>query len=328
MPFETLEDFITPAANFYIRTHFPVPKLDLQTWRLRVEGEVRKPLAFSFDQLAQMPSRTIAATLECAGNNRNLLEPEVKGVQWGLGAVGTAEWTGVALSALLDPVEVGPDACEIVLQGADGGEIDEAKAPRGTLNFARSIPLAKANDVLLAYRMNGAELPPQHGFPLRAIVPGWYAVASIKWLTRIVVTNRAFAGYYQTLDYGFWKDGELTPISELQTKAQIARPVNGETVPANSDVRVFGAAWTCGEIARVEVSTDGARSWNNTELLGESIPNAWRLWECYWRTPACGTVQLIARAFDSRGKTQPLERDWNRGTYMINHLLPVTVCVA
>lgn len=326
-PFESLDGFITPNERFYVRTHFPVPKIDQTKWRLSIFGEVENPFEISFDELIKLNARTSPVTLECAGNNRSFLERKVPGVQWALGAVGNAQWTGVPLSILLDRAVVRPNACEIVLGGADHGEIEDPKAPRGQLQYARSIPLEKAKDVLLAYRMNDVDLAPEHGAPLRAIVAGWYAMASVKWLTRIAVIDRPFNGYYQTLDYAFWKNGQLEPLAEMQTKAQIARPVEGEVVRPNSDVRVFGAAWTAGEIAKVEVSADGGSTWNEATLLGEATPNAWRLWEYRWRTPARGSVTLMARAFDSRGETQPRERDWNRGTYMINHFIPVHVTV-
>src|SRR3979490_1852161 len=206
MPFETLDGFITPTKSFYVRTHFPIPKIDKDKWRLRVEGEIEKPFELNYEDLLKLESRTIPATLECAGNNRNLLETKVKGVQWGLGAVGNAEWTGVPLSILLERAGVKPRAREVILEGADGGTPDDPKGPVGELRFARSIPLSKARgDVLLAYKMNNVDLPPEHGFPVRAIVPGWYAVASVKWLQRIIVTDKPFNGYYQTLDYAYWK---------------------------------------------------------------------------------------------------------------------------
>src|ERR1700757_282216 len=192
MPFETLKDFLTPTELFYVRTHFRIPSIDRDAWWLRVEGEVEKPFAINYEQLLELKSMTIPVTLECAGNNRNSLEPKVKGVQWGLGAVGTAEWTGVPLSDLLDRAVVRPDAREVILEGADGGKLEDPKAPLNGLKFARSVPLKKAKDVLLAFKMNDVDLPPEHGFPLRAIVPGWYAVASVKWLTRIVVIDRPF----------------------------------------------------------------------------------------------------------------------------------------
>jgi DMSO/TMAO reductase YedYZ molybdopterin-dependent catalytic subunit len=332
MPFETLDGFITPTKSFYVRTHFPIPNIDKGKWRLRVEGEVEKPFEIGYQDILKLGSRTIPATLECAGNNRNFLEPKVKGVQWGLGAVGNAEWTGVPLSMLLDRSVVRPGAREVILEGADRGKVDDPKAPAGELKFARSIPLAKAKqDVLLAYKMNGADLPPEHGFPLRAIVPGWYAVASIKWLERIIVTDKPFHGYHQTLDYAYWKRRdnapELVPLSEMQTKAEIAWPRAGESVQASSTVRVHGSAWTSGgEITKVELSTDAGATWNEAKIFGESKPNAWRLWEFEWKTPAQrGKTKLIARATDSKGRTQSPQRDGDRGTYMIDHLLPIEV---
>ena len=332
MPFEKLDGFITPTESFYVRTHFPIPAIDRDEWWLHVEGEVGKPFAINYEELLKLKSLTIPVTLECAGNNRDFLEPKVKGVQWRLGAVGTAKWTGVPLAILLDRADVKPEACEVILEGADGGELREPKRPSGNVHFARSIPIAKAReDVLLAYRMNDVDLPPENGFPLRAIVPAWYAMASIKWLQRITVTDRAFTGYYQTLDYAYWArrgdTAELVPITEMQVKAEIARPVAGDILPANSNVRVHGAAWTSdAEITMVELTTDGGSTWNKAKLVGEAKANAWRLWEFDWETPAKpGKQTLIARATDSNGRTQPIERDPDRGTYMINHLLPIEV---
>jgi DMSO/TMAO reductase YedYZ molybdopterin-dependent catalytic subunit len=332
MPFETVESFITPMESFYVRTHFPIPAIDRDAWWLHVEGEVEKPFTINYEELLKLESLTVPVTLECAGNNRNFLDPKVLGVQWGLGAVGTAEWTGVPLSVLLNRAKLKPGACEIIFEGADGGQLAEPKSPPGKTHFARSIPLTKAyQDVLLAYRMNGRDLPPEHGFPLRALVPGWYAMASIKWLQRIIVTERPFTGYYQTMDYSYWKRrgeiAELAPLTEMQIKAEIAKPTQGETVPANSNVRIYGATWAgdC-EIARVEMSTDGGSTWNDARLLGEPKPNAWRFWEFNWQTPSApGRQTLVARATDSLGRRQPANRDPDRGTYMINHLLPITV---
>ena len=334
MPFETVESFITPTKSFYVRTHFPIPDVDRDAWWLHVEGEVEKPFAVNYEELLKLESLTVPVTLECAGNNRNFLEPKVKGVQWELGAVGTAEWTGVPLSVLLNRAVVRSNAREVILEGADHGMLDDPKSPPGGLRFSRSVPLDKARrDVLLAYRMNGNDVPPEHGFPVRAIVPGWYAMASIKWLQRIIVTDQPFAGYYQTLDYVYWKRrgdiAELSPVAELQVKAEIAKPAQGDKVPVNSTVRIHGAAWASdGEIVRVEASTDGGSTWKEATLLGESKPNAWRFWEFNWKTPtAPGKQTLVARATDSLGRTQPAHRDPDRGTYMINHLLPIEVSV-
>lgn len=330
-PLDKLTDFITPTKSFYVRSHFSIPKIDKNKWRLRVEGEVERPFEINFDELVKLESKTIPAMLECAGNSRSFLEPKVKGVQWRIGGVGNAEWTGVPLSVLLDCTGINPTAREIIFEGADHGQLEDPKAPRGEINFARSIPIDKARDILLAYKMNDVDLPPENGFPVRAIVPGWYAVASVKWLQRVVVTDKPFNGYYQTLDYSFWKrnreQAQLTALSEIQTKAVIISPAEGETVAANSNVRVRGAAWTGnGEIKKVELSGDAGKTWNAVKLLGESEPNAWRLWEFDWKTPAkSAKATLIARATDSNGEAQPLERDPDRGTYMINHLLPIMI---
>jgi DMSO/TMAO reductase YedYZ molybdopterin-dependent catalytic subunit len=329
MPFSTLNGFITPNESFYVRCHFPIPEIAAADWRLKIEGEVDAPFELNYDELLAMEKQTIAATLECAGNNRIFLEPKVKGVQWELGAVGNASWTGVPLSALLERAKIKSDALEVILEGSDEGEVDKPPRPAGKISFSRSLPLIKARaDVLLAYEMNGEKLSATHGFPLRAIVPGWYAMASVKWLRRIVVTAKPFNGYYQSLDYTYWdRSGalpSLEPLADQQVKAEVARPANGETIPAGSPYRIHGAAWG-GEIARVEISVDSGATWNAAQLLGQPVKNAWRLWQYDWHAPEPGRKTLMARATDSRGLTQSFERSADRGTYMINHLLPIEV---
>jgi DMSO/TMAO reductase YedYZ molybdopterin-dependent catalytic subunit len=331
MPFSSLDGFITPNESFYVRCHFPIPEISTSDWRLRIEGEVEAPFEVNYEEIRAMESRTISATLECAGNNRIFLEPKAKGVQWELGAVGNASWIGAPLAALLERAKPKSGAVEVILDGADEGQVDKTPTPSGKISFCRSLPLSKARkDVLLAYEMNGEKLSASHGFPLRAIVPGWYAMASVKWLRRIIVTNKPFNGFYQSLDYAYWdRSGvlpTLVPLAELQTKAEIARPKNGEIVAADAVYRVYGAAWSgTGEITRVEVSFDSGQSWHEAKLLGESVKNAWRLWEYEWRTPAAGRCTISARATDSRGFAQPADRSSDRGTYMINHLLPVEI---
>src|SRR5256886_7056652 len=289
MPFSALESFVTPNERFYIRCHFPIPKINERDWRLRVGGKVARPFEVTMDDLRQMPTQTITATLECAGNSRVFLVPKVKGVQWELGAVGNAEWRGVRLRELLQRAEMANNAREIILEGADNGTIAEAPRPPGKINFARSLPVEKAmDDVLLAFAMNGEPLSAAHGFPLRAIVPGWYGMASIKWLQRIIVTERPFHGYYQTVDYAFWQRDDagaaLVPITEMQVKAAIARPGIKEVIAAGENYRVAGAAWTgSGEIVKVEVSTDGGASWKSASLGKESGANAWRPWGFDWQ---------------------------------------------
>ena len=332
MPLEALDAFLTPSEQFYIRSHFPVPPADLTTWRLKIEGAVEQPRSWNHHELRALPQKTVAATLECAGNSRVFLVPKVKGTQWELGAVGNAEWTGISLGELLRQAGVKAGAVEVILEGADSGSIAEPPRPAGKIHFARSVPLGKAlDDVLLALEMNGAPLAPAHGFPLRAIVPGWYGMAAVKWLQRLIVTDRPFHGYYQTVDYAFWEKSEngptLVPITEMQVKAVIARPGINEVIAAGAKYRVRGAAWTANaEIVQVELSTDGGRSWRMASLGEEKAAHSWRLWECEWQTPpAPGHSILLARATDSRGRTQPMERDLDRGTYEINHCLPIEV---
>ncbi len=330
MPFETLDSFITPNDRFYVRNHFAAPELKVASWRLRVEGAVERPLTLTYADLTSMPARSRVALLECAGNGRAFLQPPAKGVQWQLGAVANAEWTGVPLAAVLGKAGVRPQAVEVILEGADAGEITEEPKSPGRISFARSIPISAVRqaDVLLAHRMNGQELPPAHGFPVRALVPGWYGVASVKWLTRVVVTDRPFQGYFQTLDYSYFERRHglpsLVPVTLIEVKAQIARPARHEKIAAGKAFRVHGAAWSgAAEVAKVEVSVDGGTTWAPAKLLGNAVPASWRLWEYDWRSPQAGRHTLMARATDVRGRSQPLQRDRDRRGYMVSHVLPV-----
>src|SRR6266508_3528374 len=198
-PLDQVDSYLTPTELFYIRSHFPAPKLELASYQLRIDGAVRNPLSLSYRQLRNMPSETRVATLECAGNSRVFLVPQVQGAQWELGAVSTAEWTGVPLRALLERAELAEDVWDIVLEGADRGIPKEEPLPPGPISYVWSLPRAKAMqpEVLIAYQMNGRDLPPDHGFPVRAIVPGHYGMASVKWLTNIRAVREPFQGYWQ-----------------------------------------------------------------------------------------------------------------------------------
>jgi DMSO/TMAO reductase YedYZ molybdopterin-dependent catalytic subunit len=333
-PFSSLSSMLTPNEQFFVRSHFPVPELDLKNWKLQVEGQVERCLEFGYEELTRMPARMVTMVMECAGNSRIFLSPKVGGLQWELGAVGNAEWTGVPLADVLRAAGLKAGAVEVVLEGADHGEIKKEPVSPGKITYARGLPMAKAlsPDVILAYRMNGEPLTPAHGYPLRAVVSGWYGMASVKWLSRILVIDRAFRGYFQTADYTFWeqRDGlpiQLLPVGEVEVKAEIARPALHEVVAADAVYRMHGAAWTGeSEVTKVEVSTDGAKSWAAARLLGETTRYGWRLWEHYWRTPAQpGRYTLMARATDARGRTQPFDRDVHRGTYVITHIQPIEV---
>ncbi|THF70298.1 sulfite oxidase [Deinococcus sp. Arct2-2] len=334
-PFHTLSERLTPPGMFYVRSHFPVPQLDAAEWRLEVGGLTEQPLCLSLADLEAMTPRTLTATLECAGNSRSFLRPKVEGVAWELGAVSTAEWTGVPLAAVLERAGVLPGAVEVVLCGADRGCLEEPAKTPGVIAYERSLPLGKAqNDVLLVYAMNGQPLTPQHGFPVRAIVPGWYGMASVKWLTGIYVTNTPFQGFFQTLDYSYWQhrgplSPQMTPLSVMRVKAQIARPAPGETLAAGQPYIITGAAWTGeAEITRVEVSTDGGLHWAEAELTDPAESHVWRRWRFAWQTPSTpGKATLLARATDSAGCTQPTQHAPGQGKYMITFPLPIAVRV-
>jgi DMSO/TMAO reductase YedYZ molybdopterin-dependent catalytic subunit len=336
---ETVQDqlntFLTPAELFYIRNHFPAPDLKIEQYALRVGGAVRQPLALSYRDLREMPSKTVVAALECAGNSRVFLVPSVPGAQWELGAVGNAEWTGVPLAALLERAGIATDVCEIVLEGADRGSPPEPPVPPGPISYARSLPLNKAQqeEVLIAYQMNGRDLRRDHGYPVRAIVPGHFGMASVKWLTRIEAVREPFQGYWQTSDYAYWDHLEgmpvRRPLAEMPIKSEIFRPRVYETIPTNQTYEVFGAAWTGeSEVTEVALSTDDGRTWNKAKFLDPVSRHAWRRWTYDWLTPQQpGKYTLLARAKDARGRVQPNQHDPNLGSYVINHALPIEVFV-
>jgi DMSO/TMAO reductase YedYZ molybdopterin-dependent catalytic subunit len=336
MPFDRVDAFLTPTKLFYVRSHFPAPKFDLASYRLSIDGAVRHPLALSYGELRDMPRETRVATLECAGNSRVFLVPPVEGVQWELGAVGTAEWTGVPLAALLERAGLEENACEIVLEGADRGTPVEQPVPPGPISYARSVPRDKAvqRDVLIAYQMNGEELSEDHGYPVRAIVPGHYGMASVKWLTHVQAVCVPFRGYWQTSDYAYWDSLDGKPVrralGEMMLKSEIARPRMHETLLPSRSYTISGAAWA-GEtdVTGVTVSTDGGRTWAEAEFLDPVRRHAWRRWRLDWLTPKKpGQYTLLARAQDANGNVQPGGHDRNYGSYVINHALPIEVLVA
>jgi DMSO/TMAO reductase YedYZ molybdopterin-dependent catalytic subunit len=334
-PFERLDGCMTPNDLFYVRSHFPVPEIAAEAYRLEIGGAVARSLTLTYRDLLALPRHSVRATLECAGNSRIHLTPPAGGVQWDAGAVSTAEWTGVRLCDLLQEAGVAQDACEVVLEGADRGTPPDEPRPPQPISYARSLPLAKAlaSETLVAYAMNGEELTPDHGFPVRAIVPGYYGMASTKWLTRIQVTRRPFMGYFQVSDYAFWdeQDGLPTraPLGPARVKALIARPVVNQVLQGGARVIIAGAAWTGdGTVTRVEVSTDGGAAWADAAFLDPAQTFVWRRWEFPWEVPRqAGRRTLMARAHASDGSIQPAARDGRYGSYVITHTLPVEVVI-
>jgi DMSO/TMAO reductase YedYZ molybdopterin-dependent catalytic subunit len=333
-PFDQLESYLTPNELFYVRSHFPAPNVDIASYRLRIDGAVGKPCSITYEELRDMPAETRVAVLECAGNGRVFLVPQARGAQWALGAVGNAEWTGVSLSTLLERAGVTEDACEIVLEGADRGSPAEEPVPPGPVSYARSVPRSKAlqRNVLIAYQMNGRDLSTDHGYPVRAVVPGHYGMASVKWLQRVHVVRKPFQGYWQTVDYGYWDRVEGIPVrralGEMKVKSEIARPRPYETLEPNETYTISGVAWSGeSDVVGVAVSTDGGHTWSEAQLLDPAQRYAWRRWNLDWTTPAPGRYVLLARATDADGNVQAHAHDPNYGSYVITHPLPIEVFV-
>jgi DMSO/TMAO reductase YedYZ molybdopterin-dependent catalytic subunit len=311
---------ITPKAHFYVRNHFQMPVLDSVAWRLSVGGLVDRPMSLSLPELKRMRSETMMVTLECAGNGRSLLTPATEGEQWGWGAVSTAEWTGVPLTEVLDRSGVKSGARELAFRGADRGAVDGRE---GEVHFERSLDLdtARASDALLAYAMNGEPLGIQHGYPLRLVVPGWYGVASVKWLTDIQVIDRAFSGYFQAdrYQYEWTSDGTVArePVTLQRVRALITEPKPGEEIE-RGELTIRGVAWSgAAPIDRVELSIAGGR-WQQARLVGERHRYAWQWWELLADVSEPGTISLRARATDVAGRTQPKDPEWNRLGYGAN----------
>ncbi|MEO5703525.1 MAG: sulfite oxidase [Candidatus Limnocylindrales bacterium] len=313
MPLEALRYDVTPTGLHYLLVHFDIPAVDPEAWRLRIDGLVDRPLELSLADLRARPRRTIPVTLECAGNGRAQLQPRPLSNPWLLEAIGTAEWGGTPLAPLLEEAGLRADARELVFTGADRGF-------QGGLeqDYQRSLGIADAQrqEVLLVDEMNGAPLQPQHGFPLRLLVPGWYGMASVKWLSRIEAVAEPFDGYQQTHTYLIKTDADDpgSPVSRIRVRALMSPPgipdffTRRRLVDAGQ-VRIQGRAWGgATPIRKVEVSVDG--SWTDAALDPPIGEWAWRGWSFDWAaTP--GEHEIACRATDAAGETQPLEAHWN-----------------
>jgi DMSO/TMAO reductase YedYZ molybdopterin-dependent catalytic subunit len=322
-PPQALCAYLTPAADRFLRSNFEVPRLSPRGHRLDVGGLVERPLRLRVQELSRFPQRTLTVTTECAGNHRTTLSPLPPGEPWSGGAVSTARWTGVPLAALLERAGLRPGAVEVIATGADSGQVTDGQAP-----YARSLPLARAlhPDTIVALRMNGEPLLPGHGAPARLIVPGWYGMASVKWLARLELVAQPFAGYFQSERYVYRQPGQAaTPVTDMRVKSVFTSPSPAVPV-AMGPVRVGGFAWSgSARIARVEVKSGDGAAWVHARLTGDDEPYAWRAWESTWTPASRGRHVLRCRAADEAGNVQPDLPRWNELGYGANGVQSLVV---
>jgi DMSO/TMAO reductase YedYZ molybdopterin-dependent catalytic subunit len=321
LPLETMREDVTPPGLHYVLSHYDIPAIDVATWRLAVRGSVDQPLEVGLDELRSRPARTVRVTLECAGNGRAALHPRPVSQPWLEGAVGTADWTGVPLGSLLREASPTEEAVAVVFTGSDHG------IERGVeQDYQRALTLDDAfgEDVLLAYAMNDAPLPPQHGFPLRLVVPGWYGMTHVKWLRDIAVVDEPFEGFQhqayrlrQTVD----EPGE--PVTRIEPRALLVPPGFPDFMSRVRFVRpgavtLEGRAWSgWAPIERVDLSTDDGATWVEADLAASHGRWAWRRFTASW-TAQPGDYVLRVRAHDASGRSQPDAPRWSRGGFANN----------
>ncbi|MDQ2982429.1 MAG: sulfite oxidase [Actinomycetota bacterium] len=332
MPLEALRYDLTPAGLHYLLIHYDIPDVDAGSWRLKLGGEVERPLSLSLADLRARPAAEVVATMECAGNGRARLSPRAISQPWLLEAVGTARWGGVPLGVLLEEAGLRQGAIEVVFTGLDRG------TEGGVVqNYERSLSVdeARGEEVLLAYEMNGEPLLPQHGFPLRLVVPGWYGMTNVKWLARITAVAQPFDGYQHERAYLFreHEDDAGVQVTRMQPRSLMVPPgipdfhTRVRHVPVGP-CRLEGRAWSgWAPVSRVEVSADGGESWAEAKLEHGPGSWAWRRWDFDWDAAEPGSYSLCSRATDEAGNEQPVAGVWNVGGYSNNGVQQVPVVV-
>jgi DMSO/TMAO reductase YedYZ molybdopterin-dependent catalytic subunit len=332
MPLEALRYPVTPVGLHYLLIHYDIPMVDPVAWRLRIDGCVEHELELSLDDLRAMPVTTRVLTMECAGNGRALLDPRPSSQPWLVEAVGTGEWSGVELQHVLSAAGLQHAAVEVLFTGADRGV--EGGVEQW---YQRSLSVhdALATGALLAYDLNGASLPPQHGFPLRLVVPGWYGMTNVKWLSAITAIDTTFEGYQQAVGYRMRAadDDPGAPVTRMVPRALLRPPgipdffTRTRMVEAGA-CAVEGRAWSgSAPITSVEVSVDGGDTWGAAQLDDEqAVVGKWIGWTYAWRARP-GEFELCCRATDAAGTPQPLQPAWNVGGYANNAVQRVPVRV-
>lgn len=327
-PWSYFQHDLTPNEAFYVRWHLAqVPTtIDLRTWRLRLVGNVAKPADYALDELKQLPATEVVAVNQCSGNSRGLFEPRIPGAQWANGGMGNARWKGVRLAELLDRAALKAGSVEVGFLGMDRGVMP------GVPEFEKTLPLDEARrpDVLLAYEMNGEPLPMLNGFPLRLVVPGWFATYWVKAIERIAVLDKPFAGYWMNTAYripttenAVEEPGNLckttVPITRMNVRSFFTAPEPDTTVRVGQKVQLSGIAFDGGSgIRRVEVSTDDGQTWQTAELGQDLGRHSFRRWSLPWTAATTGSKKLLVRATTNAGEVQPAKVGWNRAGYMRN----------
>ena len=329
LPFEALDWDVTPPGLHFLLIHYDIPQVDPTAWNLTIDGAVANSGSIGLDVLRDMPRHTRIVTLECAGNGRALLAPRPVSQPWLLNAVGTAEWTGAPLASLLEHARPDTEAVEVLFTGLDRG------VEGGTEQaYQRSLPLPDAltGEVFVAYEMNGAPLPPQHGAPARLVVPGWYGMAHVKWLSSITVLTEPFDGYQQRRAYRFREhaDDPGRPVTRMLPRSLVRPPgipdfLSRSRVVDAGRLALTGRAWSGHDtITGVEVSTDGSETWGDAAVEPAPDRYAWQRWRLEWDA-APGNHVICSRATDDTGRTQPLHPGWNVGGYEVNAVHRVQV---
>jgi DMSO/TMAO reductase YedYZ molybdopterin-dependent catalytic subunit len=327
-PLPVLRKDRTPTELFYVRNHFDVPSIDINEFQLHVNGAVANPLELTLSQLRASPKNSLLVVMECAGNGRASMKPAIKGTPWDIGAISQAEFTGTPLYTLLREADISDNVTEVRFTGADRGEIRTG----GIESYARSLPLDVAlhPDTLLVWEMNGEPLSQQHGYPLRLVVPGWYGMASVKWLREITLLTQPFEGFFQTPEYVYiGEEGtrDETPVSNMRVRSLILEPeVDG--FYEQDEIQVAGIAWTGeGKVTKVELSFDDGEQWVEADITPSRSSYGASRWEYVWRPASSGKFTITVRAQDSNGNLQPLHSLWNKGGYGNNYSHQTNVSV-
>ena len=335
MPLEGLRYPITPIGMHYLLSHFDIPFIDPTAYELPVAGRVRNPINLTLEELKARPTVTTPVIMECAGIGRAHLTPRPISMPWRDEAVGCAEWTGTPLRPILQEANLLDDVVEILFTGHDRGIDQDVEQ-----NYERSLPLEEAmqEEVILAYEMNGQLLPPQHGFPLRLVVPEWYGMTSVKWLKSITAISEPFEGVQQQALYHYrqTENDPGTPVTRKHPHALMVPPGIPDYLSRVRHVQaartiVEGRAWSgFGSVERVEFSSDGGCTWEEAEL-GEPVGrHGWRSWSYEWNAQEPGDYELCTRATDAAGNTQSADNNeaWNVGGYGVNVIQRVPVLVS